>query len=461
MFDELRFASKCGASATKNLFTTHHHRSQKKPSRAVESSHEYISAADGGRPSSSSVAAAKRQKQLVHTTSFYADQVITNPKYSIPSSLKKPVKLSQGQLSGQSQRRVVNDYDNDVASVTSSRTSSDAAMQEEQQQLRRSSSLVNLSPKRVIVIKKKKHRVEDNSSCTPPPPLTQQHVSIKAPHHHHHHSHHKHHHHEPTKVMGVKVQCAKCQELIRGQLLDQITSDNAIVCKHDSGQNISFVNPGLLIVEQETAKNAQQNVLGASRHHYHSSHRGTQPRVSNADTTITSNKKQRSRNKVKEACDDVKSRSHSATRDLSAGAIGKPIGMQNQIPSAERLKNHAQLETDDGSQIWPKSSSKSSSRTPPPMSSQSQHYHPHYHHHQQPHSYRHQNKRDDEYRNREIGFKPSTITNSSESLNRPGTSAAPSTTAGGQMFDERQLIAYDRFVSKSNVVTKRSPANRH
>jgi hypothetical protein len=45
-------------------------------------------------------------------------------------------------------------------------------------------------------------------------------------------------------------------------MLEKLTPDNAIVCKHDSASNLSILNPGLLIVEKETA-DAQSALLNA------------------------------------------------------------------------------------------------------------------------------------------------------------------------------------------------------
>ena len=60
-----------------------------------------------------------------------------------------------------------------------------------------------------------------------------------------------------------KRECKKCDEIIRNELLENISPDNALVCKHDSASNLSIRNPGLLIVEKETAFDAQSALLNA------------------------------------------------------------------------------------------------------------------------------------------------------------------------------------------------------
>ena len=72
--------------------------------------------------------------------------------------------------------------------------------------------------------------------------------------------------------------CRKCKDIIRNELLDQITPENAIVCKHDSTTNVSIHNPGLLIVDKDTAFDAHaalinSHILPPANHpHMHISH---------------------------------------------------------------------------------------------------------------------------------------------------------------------------------------------
>lgn len=69
--------------------------------------------------------------------------------------------------------------------------------------------------------------------------------------------------------------CKKCEEIIRTELLDNITADNAIVCKHNSSNNLSIHNPGLLIVDKDTTLDAQAAILNSHmlpHSHMHASH---------------------------------------------------------------------------------------------------------------------------------------------------------------------------------------------
>lgn len=70
---------------------------------------------------------------------------------------------------------------------------------------------------------------------------------------------------------GKLRECKKCKETVRNELLDNINSENAIVCKHDSSTNLSIHNPGLLIVDQDTAFDAQTSLIN-SHMMPHSSH---------------------------------------------------------------------------------------------------------------------------------------------------------------------------------------------
>lgn len=76
-------------------------------------------------------------------------------------------------------------------------------------------------------------------------------------------------------VGPARKECRKCEEIIRSELLDNITPENALVCKHDSSVNLSIQNPGLLIVDQETAFDAHAALLNSQmlpHSHMHQSH---------------------------------------------------------------------------------------------------------------------------------------------------------------------------------------------
>ena len=64
-----------------------------------------------------------------------------------------------------------------------------------------------------------------------------------------------------NKSISKNFDCKKCEEILRNEMLENLNTDNAIVCKHDSASNLSILNPGLLIVEKETtdAQNALMN----------------------------------------------------------------------------------------------------------------------------------------------------------------------------------------------------------
>jgi hypothetical protein len=73
----------------------------------------------------------------------------------------------------------------------------------------------------------------------------------------------------------AQKECRKCEEIIRSELLDNITPENALVCKHDSSNNLSIQNPGLLIVDKETAFDAHAALLNSQmlpHSHMHQSH---------------------------------------------------------------------------------------------------------------------------------------------------------------------------------------------
>ncbi|CAF0986150.1 unnamed protein product, partial [Brachionus calyciflorus] len=72
-----------------------------------------------------------------------------------------------------------------------------------------------------------------------------------------------------------KKECKKCEKIIQNELIDNIKSDNALVCKHNSKSNLSIRNPGLLIVEREAAIDAQTALLNSHAtpySHLHLSH---------------------------------------------------------------------------------------------------------------------------------------------------------------------------------------------
>lgn len=78
-----------------------------------------------------------------------------------------------------------------------------------------------------------------------------------------------------TGNLTKKIECKKCQEIIHNELLDNITSDNALVCKHKSASSLSILNPGLLIVEKEATIDAQAALLNSHvvpHSHLHISH---------------------------------------------------------------------------------------------------------------------------------------------------------------------------------------------
>ena len=75
--------------------------------------------------------------------------------------------------------------------------------------------------------------------------------------------------------------CKKCKEIIRNELLENINAENAIVCKHDSTTNLSIHNPGLLIIDKDTAFDTQAALINSHmlpHSHMHISHQS-------ADTT--------------------------------------------------------------------------------------------------------------------------------------------------------------------------------
>lgn len=88
---------------------------------------------------------------------------------------------------------------------------------------------------------------------------------------------------DPASILDKKLskstgnleqkECKKCREILHNELLDNITSQNSIVCKNDSRSNLSIRNPGLLIVEQEAALEAQTAFLNSQLNpHLHFSH---------------------------------------------------------------------------------------------------------------------------------------------------------------------------------------------
>lgn len=95
-----------------------------------------------------------------------------------------------------------------------------------------------------------------------------------------------------------KKECKKCEEIIENERLDNITSNNAIVCKHDSKSNLSIRNPGLLIVEQDATVDAQTTLLNANvvpHSHLNLSHE--QAKQIYMDNAIMKSKKPKNRKK--------------------------------------------------------------------------------------------------------------------------------------------------------------------
>lgn len=89
----------------------------------------------------------------------------------------------------------------------------------------------------------------------------------------------------------VRKECKKCQEMIRSELLDNITPQNALVCKHNSANNLSVQNPGLLIVDKDTAFDAHAAVLNSQMMpHLHMSHQSQSkksPKSKKSDTNLS------------------------------------------------------------------------------------------------------------------------------------------------------------------------------
>lgn len=80
---------------------------------------------------------------------------------------------------------------------------------------------------------------------------------------------------------GTGKSCKKCKEIIRNELLENINAENALVCKHDSTTNLSIHNPGLLIIDKDTAFDTQAALINSHmlpHSHIHISHQS-------ADTT--------------------------------------------------------------------------------------------------------------------------------------------------------------------------------
>jgi hypothetical protein len=170
---------------------------------------------------------------------------------------------------------------------------------------------------------------------------------------------------DPSANIGNK-ECYKCKEMVRSQLLDTITSENALVCKHNSTQNISLGNPGLLIVERETAVEAQNAALGphllASHIHNPGSMSHARAKELKFNQNCDDSKQQRQQHKSGK---QSKSRQKSSVRNsvhdaYCAGGVGgssascrplsssrefvnpmrRPLNRHSQLASAERLKNY-------------------------------------------------------------------------------------------------------------------------
>jgi hypothetical protein len=77
-----------------------------------------------------------------------------------------------------------------------------------------------------------------------------------------------------NKSISKNLDCKKCEEILRNEMLENLTTDNAIVCKHDSASNLSILNPGLLIVEKENtdAQNALMNAHVLPHSHLNITH---------------------------------------------------------------------------------------------------------------------------------------------------------------------------------------------
>jgi hypothetical protein len=151
-------------------------------------------------------------------------------------------------------------------------------------------------------------------------------------------------------------ECAKCKDMVRSQLLDSITSENALVCKHLSAHNISVANPGLLIVERETALDAQTAALGPhlAAQHVHNPASMSHQKAKEAKFNQNYSEQQQTRARLKKK----RAREESACNSTSAYCGGSrpvsalsrdcvPLVRQSHLASAERLKNYQHFQPNE------------------------------------------------------------------------------------------------------------------
>lgn len=100
--------------------------------------------------------------------------------------------------------------------------------------------------------------------------------------------------HVSTSNYLSRRECKKCQEIIHNELLDNITRENALVCKHSSGSNISLLNPGLLIIEKEANLDSQTALLNSHitpHSHMHITHQKAKQMYLDQAQNLSSSKK--------------------------------------------------------------------------------------------------------------------------------------------------------------------------
>jgi hypothetical protein len=181
--------------------------------------------------------------------------------------------------------------------------------------------------------------------------------------------------HETSLSAADADACHKCQDMVRGELLDAITSENALVCKHHSAQNISMANPGLLIVERETARDAHSAALTPhlAASHLHRpgsmSHQRAKELKFCEDRRRQKSRKKRTtaqsggkRGSVHEASGYCAGRPLSSSREFVLPGLlpSRPLSRHSQLASAERLKNHQHLSNSSAAAAGHRSTSQKS-----------------------------------------------------------------------------------------------------
>lgn len=149
-----------------------------------------------------------------------------------------------------------------------------------------------------------------------------------------------------SPTIKVRKDCKKCDDIVRNELIENITPDNAIICKHNSASNLSTYNPGLIIVEKETAMDAQAALYNSHvipHSHIHISHQQAKKLYYEQNVKKSPKKKHESLNQNP---DYIQMHKMSRSNEL------KPYlqNQQDQVPT-KRKTYHSELKSVDPQEI--------------------------------------------------------------------------------------------------------------